>query len=52
MNIYSKYGHKEFLLALGYKGKLIKDYFVKNKIEKKINGRLIIVLLEKNILQD
>ena len=35
MNIYSKYGHNEFLLALGYKGKMIKEYFIKNKIEEK-----------------
>ena len=45
-------GTKEFLLALGYKGKLIKDYFVKIKLRRKINGRLIIVLLEKKHLQD
>ena len=35
MNIYSKYGHNEFVLALGYKGKMIKEYFLKNKIEEK-----------------
>lgn len=27
MQIYSKYGHKDFILALGYKGDLIKEYF-------------------------
>ena len=27
MNIYSFYGHKDFFLALGYKGEIIKDYF-------------------------
>jgi glucose-1-phosphate cytidylyltransferase len=27
MNIYSAFGYKEFVLALGYKGELIKDYF-------------------------
>jgi glucose-1-phosphate cytidylyltransferase len=37
MNIYSKYGHKEFYIALGYKGKKIKDYFKKNKNNWKIN---------------
>jgi glucose-1-phosphate cytidylyltransferase len=26
---YIKYGHKEFYIALGYKGKLIKNYFKK-----------------------
>jgi len=28
MNHYSAYGHKEFVIALGYKGHLIKDYFL------------------------
>ncbi len=28
MNIYAHYGHKQFLLALGYKGDVIKDYFL------------------------
>ncbi len=28
MNIYAFYGHKEFILALGYKGEMIKDYFL------------------------
>lgn len=27
MQIYSRYGHKEFILALGYKGEMIKEYF-------------------------
>ena len=27
MEIYSKYGHKEFYLALGYKSEVIKEYF-------------------------
>lgn len=27
MNIYAAYGHKEFVIALGYKGEIIKDYF-------------------------
>lgn len=27
MQIYSHYGHKEFILALGYKGEMIKEYF-------------------------
>lgn len=37
MNIYSRYGHKEFYIALGYKGEKIKDYFKKNKNNWKIN---------------
>jgi glucose-1-phosphate cytidylyltransferase len=28
MNIYAAYGYKEFVIALGYKGELIKDYFI------------------------
>jgi glucose-1-phosphate cytidylyltransferase len=28
MNIYSTYGFKEFVIALGYKGEFIKDYFL------------------------
>jgi len=28
MNIYATYGFKEFVIALGYKGELIKDYFL------------------------
>jgi glucose-1-phosphate cytidylyltransferase len=28
MNIYASYGYKEFVVALGYKGEYIKDYFV------------------------
>jgi glucose-1-phosphate cytidylyltransferase len=33
MNIYSKFGHNEFYIALGYKGEVIKNYFknFKNK---------------------
>jgi glucose-1-phosphate cytidylyltransferase len=27
MDIYSKFGHKEFYIALGYKGEVIKNYF-------------------------
>ena len=28
MNIYACHGHKEFVVALGYKGEIIKDYFL------------------------
>ena len=38
---YIKYGHKEFIIALGYKGNLIKKYFAKNKFSKKIKIQLI-----------
>ena len=29
MNIYMTYGHREFVIALGYRGDVIKDYFLK-----------------------
>jgi glucose-1-phosphate cytidylyltransferase len=29
MKYYAKYGHKEFILCLGYRGNAIKDYFLK-----------------------
>ncbi|HLO66759.1 MAG TPA: glucose-1-phosphate cytidylyltransferase [Holophaga sp.] len=29
MNIYARHGHEDFLVALGYKGEMIKDYFLK-----------------------
>ena len=38
---YIKYGHKEFIIALGYKGNLIKKYFAKTKFRKKIKIKLI-----------
>jgi glucose-1-phosphate cytidylyltransferase len=28
MSLYSKYGHKDFVVALGYKGDVIKEYFL------------------------
>lgn len=31
MKIYDHYGYKDFVLALGYKGSYIKDYFLKQK---------------------
>lgn len=31
MKIYNHYGHNEFVLTLGYKGHMIKDYFVNHK---------------------
>ena len=39
INIYSSYGHKEFFVALGYKGEVIKDYF--NNFNKELNINLI-----------
>jgi glucose-1-phosphate cytidylyltransferase len=32
MKIYASYGFKEFVIALGYKGEMIKDYFVTQRL--------------------
>ncbi len=32
MKIYSHYGHNEFVLALGYRGEMIRDYFLNQRI--------------------
>lgn len=40
INLYSKYGYREFILALGYKGYFIKNYF-KKKTHKKIKIELV-----------
>jgi len=37
MGIYASYGHKEFYIALGYKGEIIKEHFKKFKNDWKIN---------------
>ena len=37
INIYAKYGHKDFYIALGYKGDVIKKYFNKKIEDLKIN---------------
>ena len=36
MKIYAAYGIKEFVLALGYKGELIKDFFVNYRYRSRI----------------
>ncbi len=37
MGIYASYGHKEFYIALGYKGEVIKEHFKNFKKDWKIN---------------
>ncbi len=37
MNLYSSYDHKEFYIALGYKGEEIKKYFANSKKNWKVN---------------
>jgi glucose-1-phosphate cytidylyltransferase len=47
MKIYINYGHTEFILALGYKSKVIKDYFKVSsqcsKIEKVIDNKRVLI---------
>ncbi len=38
---YVSYGHYEFYIALGYKGKVIKNYFLNKNLNKKIKINLI-----------
>lgn len=38
---YYKYGFKNFYIALGYKGQVIKDYFKKKKLNKDLKINLI-----------
>ena len=35
MNCYSKYGYNDFIIALGYKGEVIKEYFLNYYFLKK-----------------
>ena len=46
MNIYSKFGYKDFYLALGYKSEIIKNYFYNYKLH---NSNLSINLKSGNI---
>ena len=39
MKIYSKYGINDFVLCLGYKGKMIKEYFLKKYKKKNFNKK-------------
>ena len=42
MKIYSQYGFNEFILPLGYKGELIKEFFLNLKyFQSKMNGTLL-----------
>ena len=38
---YVSYGHNEFFIALGYKGKIIREYFKKKRINKHVKIHLI-----------
>ena len=37
MKLYANYGHKDFYIALGYKGEIIKRYFKKNFFDWSVN---------------
>jgi glucose-1-phosphate cytidylyltransferase len=41
MNYYSKFGHTEFLVALGYKAEIIEDYFAQEDSKRLNAGRMI-----------
>ena len=41
IDYYISYGHYEFYIALGYKGAVIKKYFLNKKFPKKIKINLI-----------
>ena len=47
MDHYSKYGYKEFYIALGYKGEVIKKYFKNKKIS---NWKINLVETGKNTM--
>ena len=46
MQIFAKYGHKDFIIALGYKGEVIKEYFVNYK---KLNSNFSLNLQDGEI---
>ena len=48
INYYKKFGYKDFILALGYKGYVIKNYF--NNIKKKLSINVKCVNTGKNTL--
>jgi glucose-1-phosphate cytidylyltransferase len=63
IRIYLKFKFKDFFLAIGYKGKYIKNYFLKNTFEKSVNIHCVntkkktmtggrILLLKKFIRKD
>ena len=41
IDYYAKFGHREFVLALGYKAEIVEDYFKRKKI---LNNLLFILL--------
>ena len=56
MNIYSKYGYNDFVIALGYKGEIIKDYFqnyyaLNNDFEVDLSNGTIEYINEKEKLE-
>lgn len=40
MSIYAKYGHKEFIVATGYKSEIINDFFIKNSKKILLNEEI------------
>lgn len=46
MKIYAAYGHREFMVALGFKGEIIKDYFLSS--QQKSSGKIQYLHNEKS----
>lgn len=47
MKIYSVFGHKEFILTLGYKGEMIKEYFMRYDL---VDNDFRLSLRDKNVI--
>lgn len=43
METFSKFGHKDFLIAIGYKGEILVDHFKNNLIKRKNNWKVDLI---------
>mgnify|MGYP001251997645 CR=1 FL=1 len=43
MGTFSKFGHKDFLIAIGYKGEILVDHFKNNLIKRKNNWKVDLI---------
>jgi glucose-1-phosphate cytidylyltransferase len=48
MNYYSKFGHTEFLVALGYKAEIVENYFAQDE-SKRLNAGRVISLIDTGL---
>jgi|TARA_B100002003_G_scaffold248677_1_gene283025 glucose-1-phosphate cytidylyltransferase len=51
INIYKKYGVKKFIICLGFKGEIIKNYFLKNFKKFKITTKKNITILKSEDIE-